>query len=66
MRAGDSCSSPRIPGARRATNVYAAAMEKRLKQVLGQMEGETEVMITLSDLGETIVRKRTGKPHRGK
>ena len=36
-------------------SVYAAAMEKRLKQVLGQMEGvgETEVMITLSDSGET-------------
>ena len=34
-------------------NVYAAAMEKR------QMEGvgETEVMITLSDSGETIVEK---------
>ena len=34
-------------------------MEKRLKQVLGQMEGvgETEVMITLSDSGETIVEK---------
>ena len=32
-------------------NAYAAAMEKRLKHVLGQMEGvgETEVMITLSD-----------------
>ena len=40
-------------------NVYAAAMEKRLKHVLGQMEGvgETEVMITLSDSGETIVEK---------
>ena len=40
-------------------SVYAAAMEKRLKQVLGQMEGvgETEVMITLSDSGETIVEK---------
>ena len=40
-------------------NVYAAAMEKRLKHVLGQMEGvgETEVMITLSDSGETIVQK---------
>ena len=37
----------------------AAAMEKRLKHVLGQMEGvgETEVMITLSDSGETIVEK---------
>ena len=39
-------------------NVYAAAMEKRLKHVLGQMGvGETEVMITLSDSGETIVEK---------
>ena len=40
-------------------NVYAAALEKRLKHVLGQMEGvgETEVMITLSDSGETIVEK---------
>ena len=40
-------------------NVYADAMEKRLKHVLGQMEGvgETEVMITLSDSGETIVEK---------
>ena len=40
-------------------NVYAAAMEKRLKHVLGQMEGvgEIEVMITLSDSGETIVEK---------
>ena len=40
-------------------NVYAAAMEKRLKHVLGQMEGvgEAEVMITLSDSGETIVEK---------
>lgn len=40
-------------------NVYAAAMEKRLKHVLGQMEGvgETEMMITLSDSGETIVEK---------
>ena len=30
-------------------SVYAAAMEKRLKQVLGQMEGvgETEVMLSL-------------------
>ena len=40
-------------------NAYAAALERRLKQVLGQMEGvgETEVMITLSDSGETIVEK---------
>ena len=44
-------------------NVYAAAMEKRLKHVLGQMEGvgETEVMITLSDSGETIVEKYQNK-----
>lgn len=42
-----------------STQGSAAAMEKRLKQVLGQMEGvgETEVMITLSDSGETIVEK---------
>ena len=47
-------------------NVYAAAMEKRLKQVLGQMEGvgETEVMITLSDSGETIVEKKIRKNRR--
>lgn len=40
-------------------NAYASALERRLKQVLGQMEGvgETEVMITLSDSGETIVEK---------
>mgnify|MGYP006939744419 CR=1 FL=1 len=40
-------------------NAYAAALEKRLKHVLGQMEGvgKTEVMITLSDSGETIVEK---------
>ena len=38
-------------------NVYAAAMEKRLKHVLGQMEGVGEVMTTLSDSGETIVEK---------
>ena len=40
-------------------NAYAAALERRLKQILGQMEGvgETEVMITLSDSGETIVEK---------
>ena len=38
-------------------NAYAAALERRLKQVLGQMEGvgKAEVMITLSDSGETIV-----------
>ena len=36
-------------------NVYADAMEKRLKQMEGV--GETEVMITLSDSGETIVEK---------
>ena len=40
-------------------NAYAAALERRLKQVLGQMEGvgKAEVMITLSDSGETIVDK---------
>ena len=40
-------------------NAYAAALERRLKQVLGQMEGvgKAEVMITLSDSGETIVEK---------
>ena len=40
-------------------NAYAAALEKRLKQVLGQMDGvgKAEVMITLSDSGETIVEK---------
>ena len=40
-------------------NAYAAALERRLKQVLGQMDGvgKAEVMITLSDSGETIVEK---------
>ena len=46
-------------------NAYAAALERRLKQVLGQMEGvgKAEVMITLSDSGETIVEKdqKSGK-----
>ena len=46
-------------GSTQGQNAYAAALERRLKQVLGQMEGvgKAEVMITLSDSGETIVEK---------
>ena len=36
-----------------------ASLERKLKQVLGQMDGagKVEVMITLADSGETIVEK---------
>jgi len=40
-------------------DAYVASLERKLKQVLGQMDGagKVEVMITLADSGETIVEK---------
>ena len=40
-------------------DAYVASLERKLKQVLGQMDGagKVEVMITLADSGEKIVEK---------
>lgn len=42
---------------------YAKRMERRLKQILGDMEGvgKVEVMITLKDEGEQLVEKDTSR-----